>query len=113
MGARRTHRPARPLGPQTVLITGAGPIGLLAAMLAVQRGLPVHVLDRTTEGPKPELVRALGGVYHVGKPRDTGVIPDVLLECTGVDSVIVDVLDLVAPGGIVCLRVKVVLDLTS
>src|SRR6185312_12642333 len=27
--------------PRTVLITGAGPIGLLAAMLAVQRGLSV------------------------------------------------------------------------
>ena len=36
-----------------VLVTGAGPIGLLAALLAVQRGLDVHVLDRVTDGPKP------------------------------------------------------------
>jgi 2-polyprenyl-6-methoxyphenol hydroxylase-like FAD-dependent oxidoreductase len=28
-----------------VLVTGAGPIGLLAALLGVQRGLEVHVLD--------------------------------------------------------------------
>jgi threonine dehydrogenase-like Zn-dependent dehydrogenase len=89
--------------PRTVLITGAGPIGLLAAMLAVQRGLSVHVIDRVTDGPKPELVRALGGVYHVGKPEDTGVEPDVLLECTGVAEVIVEVLSAAGPSGIVCL----------
>ena len=43
-----------------VLVTGAGPIGLLAALLAAQRGYEVHVLDRVTEGPKPELVAQLG-----------------------------------------------------
>jgi glucose 1-dehydrogenase len=32
--------------PRVVLVVGAGPIGLLAALLAVQRGLEVHVLDR-------------------------------------------------------------------
>ena len=42
--------------PERVLVTGAGPIGLLAAMLGAQRGLEVHVLDRSTDGPKPELV---------------------------------------------------------
>ena len=42
--------------PQRVLVTGAGPIGLLAALLGAQRGLEVHVLDRITDGPKPELV---------------------------------------------------------
>ena len=36
-----------------VLVTGAGPIGLLAALIGVQRGLEVHVLDRVTDGPKP------------------------------------------------------------
>ena len=43
-----------------MLVTGAGPIGLLAALLGKQRGLEVHVLDRVESGPKPELVRALG-----------------------------------------------------
>jgi threonine dehydrogenase-like Zn-dependent dehydrogenase len=89
--------------PHTALITGAGPIGLLAAMLGVQRGLSVHVLDRAIDGPKPELVRRLGGVYHVGHVRDTGIVPDVLLECTGVDSVIVEALTQAGAGGIVCL----------
>src|SRR3954462_4295629 len=36
--------------PERVLITGAGPIGLLGALLGMQRGLEVHVLDRVTEG---------------------------------------------------------------
>ena len=38
--------------PTDVLVTGAGPIGLLAALVGVQHGLDVHVLDRATEGPK-------------------------------------------------------------
>ena len=42
--------------PQRALITGAGPIGLLAALLAVQRGLDVTVIDQVTSGPKPDLV---------------------------------------------------------
>ena len=50
--------------PRTVLVTGAGPIGLLAALLGKQRGLDVHVLDRVESGLKPDLVRALGATYH-------------------------------------------------
>ena len=49
-----------------MLITGAGPIGLLAALIGAQRGLEVHVLDRNATGPKPELVARLGGTYHTG-----------------------------------------------
>ena len=52
--------------PRTVLVTGAGPIGLLAALIGQQRGLNVHVLDRVTTGSKPELVRQLGATYHSG-----------------------------------------------
>ena len=38
--------------PQHVVVTGAGPIGLLAALLGVQRGLDVHVIDQMTSGPQ-------------------------------------------------------------
>src|SRR5215210_8169516 len=51
---------------ERVLVTGAGPIGLLAALMGVQRDLAVHVLDRATEGIKPETVQALGAEYHTG-----------------------------------------------
>jgi len=89
--------------PHTVLVTGAGPIGLLAALLGAQRGLEVHVLDIVTDGPKPDLVRRLGATYHTERAHELKLSPDIVLECTGVDSVIVDVLDVVGPGGVVCL----------
>src|SRR6187200_2670131 len=50
--------------PRTVLVTGAGPIGLLAALIGQQNKLEVHVLDRVETGSKPEIVRALGATYH-------------------------------------------------
>ena len=53
--------------PRNVLVTGAGPIGLLAALVGSQHGLDVHVLDRAESGPKPDLVRALGATYHTGQ----------------------------------------------
>ena len=46
--------------PKTALVTGAGPIGLLAALRLSVRNLQVHVLDRAETGLKPELVRDLG-----------------------------------------------------
>ena len=87
--------------PRVVLVTGAGPVGLLAALLATQRSYEVHVLDRATDGPKPGLVRDLGATYHRG---DLGSLePDIVLECTGAGSVVLDVLGRNAPEGIVCL----------
>ena len=89
--------------PTTALITGAGPIGLLAALLGRQRGLEVHVLDQVTDGLKPELVAALGATYHHGSVADVGINPDVAIECTGVGQLIFDVMDTAGPNGIVCL----------
>jgi threonine dehydrogenase-like Zn-dependent dehydrogenase len=87
--------------PRCALITGAGPIGLLAAMMGAQQGLEIHVLDRNAEGLKPELVRALGGTYHTKLAED--VRPDTVIECTGASPVVLDVLDRAAPDGVVCL----------
>ena len=89
--------------PQTVLVTGAGPIGLLAALIGKQRGLDVHVLDRIESGPKPDLVRDLGATYHTGAVSGVGFQPDVIIECTGVGQLIADSIQAVAPGGVVCL----------
>jgi threonine dehydrogenase-like Zn-dependent dehydrogenase len=75
----------------------------LAALVARQHGLDVHVLDRAVSGPKPELVRALGATYHSGRPTDVGFSPDVIVECTGVGQVISDCLQAAACGGVVCL----------
>jgi glucose 1-dehydrogenase len=89
--------------PSKVLVTGAGPIGLLAALLGRQRGLEVHVLDQVTEGLKPELVATMGATYHHGSVSDAAVDADVVIECTGVGQLIFDVMDSTATDGIVCL----------
>jgi threonine dehydrogenase-like Zn-dependent dehydrogenase len=88
---------------RTVLVTGAGPIGLLAACGAKLHGKEVHVLDRAESGLKPELVRALGAIYHSGSVLDLGFEPDVIVECTGVGSVIADSIQKLGAGGVLCL----------
>jgi threonine dehydrogenase-like Zn-dependent dehydrogenase len=91
--------------PQRVLVTGAGPIGLLTALLGTQRGLDVHVLDRVTEGPKPTLVRDLGATYHANDIEQviSAVCPDVVIEATGANEPVLASLTGTAPYGVVCL----------
>jgi threonine dehydrogenase-like Zn-dependent dehydrogenase len=89
--------------PRNVLVTGAGPIGLLAALVGRQHGFEVHVLDRVESGPKPDLVRALGATYHAGTVAGIGFEPDIVIECTGVGQVIADAIHAIGAGGVVCL----------
>lgn len=91
--------------PRRVLVAGAGPIGLLAALLGVQRGLDVHVLDRVTGGIKPKLVADLGATYHAGSiPEVTAkAMPDVVIEATGVPRLVMDAISNNAAAGVVCL----------
>ena len=88
---------------ESVLVTGAGPIGLLAALIGVQRGLDTHVLDLAEEGPKPGLVRDLGATYHAGSLADAGVEPDAIVECTGAPSLVFDAMRATSAPGVVCL----------
>jgi threonine dehydrogenase-like Zn-dependent dehydrogenase len=90
---------------ERVLVTGAGPIGLLAALLGSQRGLQVHVLDQVNEGPKRKLTEELGAAYHTGSVQDVCAIaePEVVLECTGAPEVVVAAMQSTAPGAVVCL----------
>jgi glucose 1-dehydrogenase len=89
--------------PETVLITGAGPVGLLAALLSRQRGHETHVLDLVTGGPKPDAVAAIGATYHSGPLSGLPLAPDVVIECTGVGSVVLDAIDRSGPNATVCL----------
>jgi len=89
--------------PKTALVTGAGPIGLLAALRLKARNLDVHVLDRIESGPKPQIVRDLGATYHTGSVLDLDFHPDVIVECTGVGAVIADSIQHADSGGIICL----------
>ena len=90
--------------PQRVLVTGAGPIGLLAALLGRQRGLDVHVYDHNKSGPKPAITAALGATYHCDSVEDLGKLnADIVIECTGVPHVIATLLPQVAPDSLICL----------
>jgi threonine dehydrogenase-like Zn-dependent dehydrogenase len=89
--------------PKTALITGAGPIGLLAALMGRQRGLEVHVLDKHIDGPKPQLVKDLGADYHTSHAAKLAADADVIIECTGVGSLLFDVLQHNRPDFVVCL----------
>jgi threonine dehydrogenase-like Zn-dependent dehydrogenase len=97
---RRAH-----WAPRRVLVTGAGPVGLLAALLGRQRALEVTLVDRVTDGPKPRLARALGAHYSNG-PIDAllkAAPPDIVLECTGATPLLLEVIRHNAPGCITCL----------
>jgi len=97
-------RRSRAWQPKTLLITGAGPIGLLAALIGAQRGLDVHVLDHNDGASKRDIVGAIGGTFHISSLTDLdGLKPDILMECTGAPSVVRDALGRTASGGIVCL----------
>ena len=97
IGARARFEPRR------ALITGAGPIGLFAAMIGVQKGIDTHVVDRVTEGPKPQLVKDLGACYHSDLEQTEEGGFDVVIECTGVGPLVFHAIEHTAPGGVMCL----------
>jgi threonine dehydrogenase-like Zn-dependent dehydrogenase len=70
-------------------------------LLGELRGLEVHVLDRMTEGPKPELVRDLGGVYHTDI-EEASLGAEVVIECTGAPEVVFGIRGHISPNAIVC-----------
>jgi threonine dehydrogenase-like Zn-dependent dehydrogenase len=90
-------------GASCVAITGAGPVGLLGALLSVRRDYETHVLDVVTDGPKPELVERLGARYHSQPLPDTGLEPDIVIEATGVPEVILAAMGCNRHNGVVCL----------
>jgi threonine dehydrogenase-like Zn-dependent dehydrogenase len=99
IGARSWFAPVR------VLVTGAGPIGLLAALLGVQRGLEVHVLDQVREGAKPSLVADLGATYHCDGFDDAVAAgrPDIVVEATGAAPLVLAAMAGTGSYGLTCL----------
>ena len=85
------------------LVTGAGPIGLMACLLGVQRGYEVHAVDLAQAGRKRDLVEDLGARYHAGDAADIDVDVDVIIECIGLGSVARSAGQRLASGGIMCL----------
>jgi glucose 1-dehydrogenase len=89
--------------PRRVLVTGAGPVGLLAALLGRERQLDVHIYDHNATGNKPLLAQSLGATYHAAELRDLPQDFDVVIECTGAVAVIAEVVSRAAPDGVICL----------
>lgn len=89
--------------PRNLLVSGAGPIGLLAALMGRQRGLDVHILERTVAGPKPALIGELAAHHHASVGSLGDLRFDVVLECTAAPAIIVEAIKRCAPSGIVCL----------
>jgi threonine dehydrogenase-like Zn-dependent dehydrogenase len=91
--------------PKVALITGAGPVGLLAAMIGVQKGFEVHVLDQMKDGIKPKLVQELGAFYHwdYADFEKDHLEFDVTLECTGAPALIFSLFNSIKPDGVLCL----------
>ena len=85
------------------LVTGAGPIGLMACLLGAQRGYEMHVVDLAQAGPKRDLAEDLGARYHSGDASDIDVDVDVVIECTGLGAVGRSAARRLASGGIMCL----------
>ncbi len=102
----RIQRGRLPWAPRTALVTGAGPVGLLGAMLLRLRGLAVTVYDRLPEDSvKARAVRSLGGRYAAAGPDGPGAGGpyDWILECTGAPAVVFAAMDALAPCGVLCL----------
>jgi threonine dehydrogenase-like Zn-dependent dehydrogenase len=89
--------------PKTLLVTGGGPVGLLAALIGIQKGLQTHLLDHVTDGPKPQLAADLGAHFHSDAKVVADLRPDILLECTGADDVVLQALEHTGNDAIVCL----------
>ena len=89
--------------PEHVLVLGAGTIGLLSALFARQRAYRVTVLDRVDTGPKPILARDIGAAYTSSLLSELDFEPDIVLECTGSVELIMDVANILASNGIICL----------
>ncbi len=93
-----------PARPARMLVTGAGPIGLLTAGAGMTAGLEVTVVDRMSSGVKVDLVKALGASYC----DDLGSLPgnehfDIVVECSGAAEVVAPAVGLLGQAGVMVL----------
>lgn len=101
--------------PKRALVLGAGPVGLLAAMLVRLRGLETIVYSRRPSPAHDAKVQELGG-RHVAKLDERGQIVnhlgalpekfgpfDFLFEATGAPSATMGAMRIIGPDGVLCL----------
>jgi threonine dehydrogenase-like Zn-dependent dehydrogenase len=93
--------------PRTALVLGAGPVGLLAALVFRLRGLEVTIASRTAAGaPKAVLVEDAGIRYVSTRSTPIDRLPsalgalDVVFEATGAPEAVVPAIDALGPDGV-------------
>jgi glucose 1-dehydrogenase len=96
--------------PKEAVVTGAGPIGLMATLLLRAKGYDVYTVDLVErDSEKVRIVEACGAQYVKGDEetltelakRINGI--DLIVEATAVAQVVFGAIDAVGPNGVVCL----------
>ena len=95
--------------PKRAIVTGAGPVGILAAVLLRLRGLEVSVVDRSERPARRALLAKIGASYAATSvtPLDEVAGPkghtDVIVEATGSSQVAFAAMELIGPNGVLIL----------
>jgi glucose 1-dehydrogenase len=95
--------------PKRALVTGAGPVGILGAVLLRLRGLDVTVVDRTERPERRALLAKIGASYTATSvtPLDEVAGPkghtDVIVEATGSSQAAFAAMELIGPNGVLIL----------
>lgn len=99
------QRRMRAWRPEHAIVTGAGPVGLLAAIALRLRGLEVTVVERTHKAERAGLLARLGARYAASSlvPFDTLGPVDLVFEATGSAGVAFGSVALLRPNGVLIL----------
>ncbi len=96
--------------PKEAVVTGAGPIGLMATLLLRAKGYEVFTLDLVErDSHKARIVEACGAEYVKGDEEPLAQLAervkgiDLIVEATAVPQVVFDAIDAIGPNGVVCL----------
>jgi L-iditol 2-dehydrogenase len=97
------HRMARLGAGSTVLVAGAGPIGLLVTQVAAALGATEIIVSDVDAG-RLELARSFGATAVIDATRPAeGLAVDAFIDCSGAPAAVRSGLPAVRPGGTVVL----------
>jgi glucose 1-dehydrogenase len=97
--------------PKEAVVTGAGPIGLMATLLLRSKGYDVYTVDIVEpDSLRAQIVKACGAEYVKGDEEPLNALAervggglDLIVEATAVPALVFDAIDAVGPNGVVAL----------
>jgi glucose 1-dehydrogenase len=95
--------------PKRAIVTGAGPVGILAAVLLRLRGLEVSVVDRSERPARRALLAMIGADYAATSVTQLDEVAgpkghtDVIVEATGSSQAAFAAMELIGPNGVLIL----------